>query len=53
MVYNSTYTQADLTPSVFDFIVGIFVGMAGFGVLLGLGIAIGMVAKHLPWIKVK
>ena len=53
MAYNATYTQADVTPSVFDFVVGIFVGLAGFGVLIGLGIALGMVGKHLPMLKLK
>lgn len=53
MAYNSTYTQADLVPSVFDFIVGIFVGMAGLGVLIGLGIGLGLVSKHIGWVKFK
>lgn len=53
MAYNATYTSSDTAPAVFDFIVGIFVGMAGLGVLVGLGIGLGLVSKHLPWIKFK
>jgi hypothetical protein len=53
MAYNATYTSADTSPAVFDFVVGIFVGLAGFGVLIGLGLALGMVGKHLPWVKLK
>lgn len=53
MAYSATYAQSDLTPAVFDFIVGIFVGMAGLGVLVGLGIGLGMVAKHIGWVKFK
>lgn len=53
MAYNASYSQSDLVPSVFDFIVGIFVGLAGLGVLVGLGIGLGMVSKHLGWVKFK
>lgn len=53
MAYSPTYTQTDVTPAVFDFVAGIFVGLAGFGVLIGLGIALGYVGKHLPFVKIK
>lgn len=53
MAYSGQYTQADLTPAVYDFIVGIFVGMAGLGVLVGLGIGLALVGKHIGWVKFK
>lgn len=53
MAYNATYETTDVTPAVLDFIVGIFVGMATFGVLIGIGVALGLVGKHLPWVKIK
>jgi hypothetical protein len=53
MGYNATYETTDVAPSAIDFVVGIFVGMASFGVLIGIGVALGLVGKHLPWVKFK
>jgi len=51
--YDSIYETTDVAPSAIDFVVGIFVGMASFGVLVGIGVALGLVGKHLPFIKFK
>jgi len=51
--YTPLYETTDVAPSAIDFVVGIFVGMASFGVLVGIGIALGLVGKHLPFVKFK
>ncbi len=51
MAYNNTYETTDVAPAAIDFVVGIFAGMAAFGILLGIGIALGMVGRHLPFVR--
>lgn len=51
--YNPTYTTSDPVKAIFDFVIGLFVGIAGLAVLIGLGLGLSYASKHLPFLKIK